>query len=194
MPTSVTFARASHIPYFAVFTTIPRSPDLVKEIAADATISVSLLRQVTVTEQSSGLLTPPLTPSTSSDESHTPRHKLLKRVAQGSQSRLTSAARAMKVFDENTELRDKPLPRLPTHSNFTDSRTIQNSICIGFPKRPRQFNSESRNHPSLDSHAALPDGLHRAQIALQKDMLPCIDWAGLSVKVCGIVFRSATEI
>ncbi|KAF9458236.1 hypothetical protein BDZ94DRAFT_1201451 [Collybia nuda] len=181
LPTSVTFTRTSHIPYFVVFTTMPRSPNLAREIAADATISVSLLRQVTVTEQSSPPPTPPLTPSTSSDDSDTTRHKLLKRVAR-SQSRLNSAARAIKAFDDNTDFRDKPLPRLPTQTVFTESRTLQNSICIGFPKRPRQLVSDSRSHPSLDSHASLPDGLHKAKIALQKEMLPCIDWAGVSVK------------
>jgi hypothetical protein len=169
---------------------MPRSPDLAKEIAADATISVSLLRQVTVTEQSSPPPTPPQTPSSSSEDSDVPRHKLLKRVARGSQSRLGSAARAMKGVDDTSDFREKPLPRLPTQTVFTESRTLQNSICIGFPKRPRQLGCDSRSHPSLDSHAALPDGLHKAKIALQKEMLPCIDWVGVSVKVCSYNFLS----
>ncbi|RDB30650.1 hypothetical protein Hypma_005833 [Hypsizygus marmoreus] len=178
LPTAVTFSRTSSIPYFVVFTTTPRSPDLAKEIAADATISVSLRRQVTVIEQISPPPTPPHTPSSSSEESDGTRHKLLKRVAR-SQVRLNRAAKAL---EDNLDLRDKPLPRLPTQTVFTESLSLQNCICIGFPKRPRQQLGDGRSHPSLDSHASLPDGLHKAKIALQKDMLPCIDWAGVSVK------------
>lgn len=179
LPTSVTFSRPSSIPYFVVFTTTPRSPDLAKEIAADATISVSLLRQVTVTEQASPLPTPPQTPSSSSEESDVPRNKLLKRVARGGHSRIM---RATRMLEENPDSRDKPLPRLPTQTVFTESTTLQNSICIGFPKRPRHQLGDLRGHPTLESHAALPDGLHKDKILLQKEMLPCIDWAGLSVK------------
>ncbi|KAG5651835.1 hypothetical protein H0H81_007241 [Sphagnurus paluster] len=180
LPTSVTFSRPSAIPYFVVFTTTPRSPELAKEIAADATISVSLLRQVTVTEHGSSLPTPPHTPPSSSEESDTPRQsKLLRRVARSNQSRLS---RAVKVLEEDPDLRDKPLPRIPIQTVFTESSTLQNSICIGFPKRPRQQLVDIRGHPSLDSHAALPDGLHKSKISLHKEMLPCINWAGLSVK------------
>ncbi|KAG5646756.1 hypothetical protein DXG03_002442 [Asterophora parasitica] len=156
--------------------------NLAKEIAADATISVSLLRQVTVTEQPSSLPTPPLTPSSSSEDSDGSRSKLFKRVARNGQSRIIRAANH-KVLEENPDFRDKPLPRLPNQTVFMESTTLQNSICIGFPKRPRHQIGDARGHPTLESQAALPDGLHKANIMLQKELLPCVDWVGLSVKV-----------
>jgi len=55
-------------------------------------------------------------------------------------------------------------------------------MCIGFPKRPR-IQCDNQRHPSLETVAALPDGLHKTRISLDKDMIPSIDWAGVSVKV-----------
>ncbi|KAG6816141.1 hypothetical protein H0H87_008376, partial [Tephrocybe sp. NHM501043] len=178
LPTSVTFSRPSSIPYFVVFTTTPRSQELVREIAADATISVSLLRQVNVTEQDTPLPTPPQTPSSSSEKLDVPRNKLFKRVARGGPSKITWAP---KKLEQSPEVYDKPLPRLPNQT-FTETTTLQNSICIGFRKRPRHQLKDGQTHPTLESHEALPDGLHKDKILLQKEMLPCIDWAGLSVK------------
>ncbi|KDR80312.1 hypothetical protein GALMADRAFT_242672 [Galerina marginata CBS 339.88] len=178
LPTSVTFSRSSSIPYFVVFTTTPRSPELAKEIAADATISVSLIRQIVLTDQSSLPPTPPLTPS--SDESDTfSRPKILRRVAK-SQPRLSRFRRTSEGTISFT--RDKPLPEIPIITkSFSDTRTVQNDMCIGFPKRPRQ-QCDKQSHPSLETIAALPDGLHKTKIPLNKDILPCIDWAGVSVK------------
>lgn len=174
-----------------VFTTTPRSPEMAKEIAADATISVSLTRQITITEKATLPPTPPLTPS--SDESDTPnqslpRSTLLRRVAR-SHSRLPRPRRT----SEGTIVisRDKPLPQIPdadplpspTTKSFSDTKTIANDMCVGFPKRPRQI-FDNQKHPSLETISALPDGLHKTKISLNKDMLPSIDWAGVSVKVC----------
>lgn len=169
---SFSFSRASSIPYFVVFTTTPRSSSLAREIAADATISLSLLRQVTINKPSLLPPTPPHTPSISSDDSDIPRRKLLKHVK----------IRASRCLDDNLDLKNRPLSRLPTQTTFSESRILQTSICIGFPKRPRNH-CDPRSHPSLNSHASLPDGLHKAKILLDKAMLPCIDWAGVNVKV-----------
>ncbi|TFK38120.1 hypothetical protein BDQ12DRAFT_121772 [Crucibulum laeve] len=176
LPTSVTFTRSSSIPYFVVFTTIPRSASLAKEIAADATISVSLLRQINISEQIPLPPTPPHTPS--SEESDTPRTKLLKRVR--AQPRLVRPRRISETT--STELYEKPLPALPMQTVFSDTHSLQNNMCIGFPKRPRLQMCDTGNHPTLESHASLPDGLHKARIPLDKEMLPCIDWSGISVK------------
>lgn len=88
-----------------------------------------------------------------------------------------------RVSDESLEVDQKPLPRLPMHAVFKDSRLLHTSICIGFPKRPRQHTG-SDHHPSLEAQSSLPDGLHKAKFNLNKDMLPSIDWQGVSVKVC----------
>lgn len=167
-----------------MFTTTPRSSALAKEIAADATISVSLLRQVTITETSALPPTPPITPSSSSESSiEIPRSKLLKRVVKSAQPRMLRTARGLEDLAElPPPIIDKPLPRLPTQTAFSESCTLQNSMCIGFPKRPRH-RCDSQSHPSLDAYASLPDGLHKGKIHLSKDMLPCIDWSGVSVKV-----------
>ncbi|KAI3608216.1 hypothetical protein WG66_006559 [Moniliophthora roreri] len=178
LPTSVTFSRTSSIPYYVVFTTIPRSLTLTREIASDATISVTLLRKITVTEQSSLPPTPPQTPSSASEESDSPRGNLLKRVVRSRAGSFTWSPKtpADEAFD-----REKPLPRLPMHTVFTESRPLHTSICIGFPKRPRH-QAGPEKHPTLDSQAALPDGLHKAKFVLSKNMLPSIDWSGVSVK------------
>ena len=42
---------------------------------------------------------------------------------------------------------EKPLPRLPTQTIFSETSTLLTSICIGFPKRPRQ-QCEGQKHPS----------------------------------------------
>ncbi|KAJ7598994.1 hypothetical protein C8J56DRAFT_179396 [Mycena floridula] len=170
LPTSVTFSRGSSIPYFVVFGTTPRSSSLAREIAADATISVSLQRQITIMEQVTLPPSPPATPSSSSDDSYPERPNLFKRVVKHTRS----------VRNLSQELVDKPLPRLPTQSVFSDMTTLQNSICIGFPKRPRQ--QYEGKHPPLDTHSSLPDGLLRSKFYLTQDTMPSIDWAGLSVK------------
>lgn len=181
LPTSVTFSRASSIPYFVVFTTTPRSSSLAREIAADATICVSILRQVTVTESVSLPPSPPQTPSGSSEDSDSSRGgKLLKRVVKTTAPLMPRTPRNP---DDGFDSRDKPLPRLPTQTAFSELQTLHSSICIGFPKRPRRH-SDPQGHPSLDTQSNLPDGLHKTKIFLNREMLPCIDWAGVSVKVC----------
>lgn len=172
----MTFPRSSSIPYFVVFTTTTRSPTLVKEIASDATISVSLLRQVTVTESVVFPPTPPLTPNSSEDDIGT-RQKIM---------RLMTPSRTSRSIDDSFDVRNKkPLPRLPAQTVFSETYSLRTSICIGFPKRPRRHGGNADRHPSLEEHVALPDGLHKAKFLLDKDMLPSIDWAGISVKVCG---------
>lgn len=178
LPSSITFSRSSAIPYFVVFTTTPRSPVLAKEIAADASISVVLIRQVTVTEQALPP-TPPITPSSDDLDSPTGKTKLLRKVTRTVHQRQRSARP-----DSYTDPRDKPLPELPSQAwtqPFTETRQIRNDMCIGFQKRPRHQCGPG-SHPPLDAQMALPDGLHKAKFSLKQDMLPSIDWNGLSVK------------
>lgn len=177
------FSRTSSVPYFVVFSTTPRSHTLSLEIASDATIAVSVLRQITVLESITFPPTPPLTPSASSEESDPPPSAIsrFKRVVKSPSQTLIS--RGFVNPEEGFELREKPLPRLPGTTVYSDSCNLHTAMCIGFPKRPR-LQCDDQGHPSLDVHAALPDGLHKSKILLNRDMLPSIDWAGLSVKVC----------
>ncbi|KAA1472559.1 hypothetical protein DENSPDRAFT_778464 [Dentipellis sp. KUC8613] len=48
LPSPSHFPRSGAIAYFVVFSTTPKSPSLAREIASDATITVSLFRQVTI--------------------------------------------------------------------------------------------------------------------------------------------------
>ena len=180
LPTSVTFSRSSAIPYYVVFTTTPRSLTLTREIASDATISVTLVRKITVTEPSSPPPTPPQTPSTGDESDSTRGGKLLRRVVRSRAGSITSWSPTLKSPTEESS--EKPLPRLPTQTVFSESRPLHSSICIGFPKRPRH-QAGPEKHPSLDLQAALPDGLHKAKFVLSRNMLPSIDWSGVSVKV-----------
>ncbi|KAL7277235.1 hypothetical protein ACG7TL_009087 [Trametes sanguinea] len=177
LPHPATFSRSGSIPYFVVFTTTPRSATLAREIAADATISVSLLREVRIdsTTPLYAMPSPTSTPSTSSDESEFPpvaSRRLLKRVVRSAPPSLAKAKQIPK---------DKPLPQLPP-SGITESRALHVDVCIGFPKRPRYRCEPHQKHPPLESHASLPDGLYKGKIQLEKHMLPAFDWAGLRVK------------
>ncbi|KAH7923436.1 hypothetical protein BV22DRAFT_1106086 [Leucogyrophana mollusca] len=186
LPMPHTFSRCSSIPYYVVFTTTPRSSTLAREIAADATIAVSLVRKITINPQRSTLPpTPPETPPPSDEDTASPitpsgsRSKLLKRAAK---SFPQSKVRAPRTPDEPfaAAVKYKPLPQLPTES-FSESRIIQTQICIGFPKRPRsRRNGTSSSTPEPQPN--LPDGLYKGKIQLSKDMLPGVDWPGVSVK------------
>lgn len=55
-------------------------------------------------------------------------------------------------------------------------------MCIGFQKKPR-FQCDAGNHPPLGAQLSLPDGLYKAKISLNDDMIPSMDWYGLLVKV-----------
>jgi hypothetical protein len=57
-----------------------------------------------------------------------------------------------------------------------ETRTLNTQVHIGFPKRPRRVNC-----PKTQAHT--PDGLYKGEIHLPKDMLPGVDWPGVSVKV-----------
>ncbi|KAI1794484.1 hypothetical protein LXA43DRAFT_143333 [Ganoderma leucocontextum] len=193
IPHPANFSRTSSISYFVVFTTNPRSATLAREIAADATISVSLLRDVRIDSITPRYPPTPLssTPSTSSDESDMPpvsSRKLLKRVVKSSGSmvrgpalkRITSQTRLSEVLSPS-ETRDKPLPQLPS-PGMTESRALQTDVSIGFPKRPRYRCEPGHKHPSLEAHKSLPDGLYKGKMQLDKHLLPAFDWSGLRVK------------
>ncbi|KAF9530299.1 hypothetical protein CPB83DRAFT_763733 [Crepidotus variabilis] len=181
LPTSMSFARSSSIPYFVVFTTTPRSPELAREIASDATISVSLIRQITVNEQASLPPTPPLTPtSDDSDGPSSARPKILRLVHKGSarfQRHRWPSDSSLALSHDKHETQSG----LGT-KHFSDLRTIHHDMSLGFPKRPRQQYDKKGNHPSLETIASLPDGLHKTRIPLSGDLLPSLDWRGLTVK------------
>lgn len=168
---------------------------MAKEIAADSTISVSLIRQIDVTERSITLPpSPPLTPSSEESDAPSPlfptsRPKILRRVAR-SQPRLSRPRRPSEATI-NSVTRQKPLPQIPAPQPFSETRALKNDLCIGFPKRPRQ-QFDTKSHPSLETIASLPDGLHKTQIHLNRDMLPSIDWGAVNVKVGSQFGKCAT--
>ncbi|KAF8843916.1 hypothetical protein BDN67DRAFT_88951 [Paxillus ammoniavirescens] len=182
LPRPRKFSRCSSIPYFVVFTTTPKSSCLTKEISADATIAVSLIRKITTNPQHPQLLpSPPETPS-ASDESDglssppIPRYRLLRRSAKRSTPPV-SVFRTPRTPEEPCAATEKykPLPELPQES-FSETRILQTQVFIGFPKRPRI-------HPlDLHSQQNLPDGVYKGELQLSKDMLPGVNWPGVSVK------------
>ncbi|KAI0066841.1 hypothetical protein BV25DRAFT_1819957 [Artomyces pyxidatus] len=190
LPSPCDFPRFGSLPFFVVFSTTPKSPSLAREIAADATITVSLLRQVTIDSSrsrpsslysSSGPPTPPSSATEDSDSQASSslyvarKNKLFHRVVRSAPPVLLRSSR---LTDEQPP-RDKPLPDLPVV--MQDTRILQTDVSIGFPKRPRHH-TDSNGHGSLESQKALPDGLYKGKLHLNKAMLPTIDWAGLSVK------------
>ena len=189
MPDPAAFSRSASIPFFVVFTTRPRSSVLCREIAADATITVSLIRQVHVYWSSPSSHSPTSSSSGSGDESDvpSPRRRLLHRVVKSAPS-VTSGSNPFSYSGRGRyAVKDKPLPPIPAgKQGISDSRTLQTDVSIGFPKRPRNRMQPHERHPTLDAHSALPDGLYKGMLQLNKNMLPTVDWAGLSVKVCEI--------
>ncbi|EJF59724.1 hypothetical protein DICSQDRAFT_88794 [Dichomitus squalens LYAD-421 SS1] len=196
LPHPASFSRSSSISYFVVFTTTPRSAPLAREIAADATVSVSLSRVVRIDSITPRYPLTPLssTPSTSSDEADMPpvaSKRLLRRVVkshgstvQSSSRRIAGASlprRAETPSHRDTSPKDKPLPQLPAPS-ISESRALYTDVSIGFPKRPRYRMEPGQKHPSLEVHKLLPDGLYKGKIQLEKHMLPAFDWAGIRVK------------
>lgn len=178
LPTSVTFMRGTSIPYFVVFRTEPRSPVLAKGIAADATISVSLVRTLTRIEK---VQPPPLPPGALvSDEDDITKHNLLTRVRNGCFLSRTSSTSTQGRGQSPVE-GENPLSRLPTRVVFSDTKILKNEICAGFPKRPC-YPRNARKHPTLEEMAAFPDGLFRSNIPLKSGLLPSIDVGGLIVK------------
>jgi hypothetical protein len=181
LPDPPTFPRSGYIPFFVVFTTKPRSSTLAREIAADATIAVSLLRQVTVLSRPSPLYSPTaLSSSSSSEELDAPpittKRRLLRRVVRSTPSLTSDSKSSAKAAPK-----DKPLPPIP--HGVSDTRSLQTDVCIGFPKRPKNRMAAHQRHPPLEETASLPDGLYKGKLRLDKSMLPSIDWAGLGVKV-----------
>ncbi|KAG1748285.1 uncharacterized protein EDB91DRAFT_1113106 [Suillus paluster] len=180
LPSPQTFSRRTSVPYFVVFTTKPRSSALAREIAADATIAVSLVRKVTIKPQLDP--TPPDTTLLSDDSDSPPgpfltsRTKLLKRVAKTVTPAVVRVPRTSeKPFA--AAVKYKPLPELPQVS-FSETHTIKTQVSIGFPKRPRHPNDPGG--PNCRAH--LPDGLYKGKFRLSKDIIPGVDWPGLSVK------------
>ena len=98
---------------------------------------------------------------------------------------------------------DKPLPSIPREMDFsenrnkttlsiapgsttihlTDSRTLHTDVSVGFPKRPKGRAKTPGSHPSLDAVSALPDGLYKGTIPLQRGWFPSIKWKALSIEV-----------
>lgn len=183
LPSSVAFSRLeTSVPYFVVFSTTPRCPLVAREIAADATISVQLVKQIVVQQPQ---MTFPLTPPPSPSKESSPV-RMLRRVAR-SNPRLKR--KRSDITGQDTEFRDKPLPDIPLRTSFSETKTVHSNFVIGFSKRPRHA-CEPKSHPSLEEQSSLPDGLHKGKINLHKDMLPSIDCEGVSVKVCCHFIRS----
>lgn len=156
-----------------MFATDARSPSLIKEIAADATIVVSLIRKITISPQR--ISQSPALPDTPppSDESDGPASPLAARLKRSLKTPTRSHSQD-EIFPE--EMLRLQLPR----PAFSVSRTMETQVSIGFPKRPRTNDVSQR----------LPDGLYKGKVRLSKDMLPSVDWSGISVKVRTVATRS----
>ncbi|KAJ7513044.1 hypothetical protein B0H11DRAFT_2182310 [Mycena galericulata] len=182
LPESLTFLRASSIPYFVVFTTTPRSKTLAREIAADATISVSISTQLTITEATTVASTAPgslmsVVSSESRSSGFPFRVNMLKRI----RSKTSIWSSTQSYSSDLPDRAFKPLPALPPRTTFSETQTVYNKIFLGFPKRPRH-RSPGQGHPSLDAHRALPDGLHKETIPLSRNMLASFQRNGVSLK------------
>ncbi|KAJ7136729.1 hypothetical protein C8R44DRAFT_661566 [Mycena epipterygia] len=177
LPGSLSFSRTSSIPFFVVFTTIPRSTSLTREIATDATISVVVSSEMTVTEDDSCTSTPSTLESPVSDDSSKSRFKtkVLKRI-KSSTSLFSSQS------SESGYPSQKALPPLPMAPVFATTKLVYSGISLGFPKRPRHRLHDQKSHPSLDAHHSLPDGLHKGKIPLKRNMHATFDWSGISLK------------
>jgi hypothetical protein len=187
LPSPLVMQRSKSLSYFVVFTTTPRSPCLAQEIAADATISITLLRQVSIKETPSSPFSPfsPLssTSSNTSSDDLSPIPNARKSFFRRKLARSAGSSRE-NIFQPNDNLSP---PILPVSTIFSESHTLLTNMFIGFPKRPR-LPCYSQSHPSLEAYASLPDGLLKGKFQFAKDVIPSIDWAGVQVKVSRIHF------
>lgn len=168
----------------------------------DATITVALLRQVSIevtpgspaseSPSSPSLSTPALTNasttslSSGSDEatSFVLAHKtrLLKRIVNSAPPRLPRRGFKLPFPRRPSQVVVPPVVEEP--EGYSDERTLYTGVYAGFPKRPRLRTEPGMKHPSLNATALLPDGLYKAKMSLHPQMIPSINWADLSVKVC----------
>jgi hypothetical protein len=212
LPNPASFSKHGQIPFFVVFTTQPKSKALRREIAADATIAVSLLRQVTVNiERPCTIVTRPYSAPVTHQkgppsawtmgsnleelDSRPTTTGILKRMVKSAPPRLMKSISYTDI--RSASLSNKELPPLPPPSPtgavaYAETRTLQTRMSIGFPKRPRSACAPDE-HPSLEAHAALPDGLYKGNIHLNPQLLPSIDWAGLNVKVSCLDLDSVND-
>ncbi|KAF7977345.1 hypothetical protein HWV62_4139 [Athelia sp. TMB] len=188
LPSPANFSRSSAVPYYVVFTTTPRSSTLARDIAVNATISVTLVRYVSVNIPSRLPPSPPMTPLGSaedSDSSSSHRMPLRQRKFFGRArsntgpslpSRIDESASRRSIHN-NARIFAPPPPNPP----FTETRNLITQLGEGFPKRPRR--RKDQVHPAADRGTnGLPDGLLKGELKLEADMLPSINWAGISVK------------
>ncbi|KAH7886830.1 hypothetical protein F5I97DRAFT_2018745 [Phlebopus sp. FC_14] len=181
LPRSLSFSRSSSIPYFVLFTTNPKSCCLAKEIASDATVVVLLVRKVTIRSR----LPRPTTPSPESPSQNeesdtsaalgTSRPRFLKKNKTAPATiHIRRTPQEEVVAPATCQLR----PSEATSESYPDARTLQTQISIGFPKRPR-----IRTGPKIpEAQHNIPDGLYKGKLQLSEDMLPSVDWPGISVK------------
>jgi hypothetical protein len=198
-------AAGGGIPYFVVFSAAERTPALVHEVAADATISTSLVRVIHINGVPVELDQEPLTPTSAPPVT---RRRMGRRIGgsicdwfprpnpkEGLGRSLSApvspvdgpphlrqrdhAPSAWSGKDRSpvreTAMPDSPVS--PSTPSIVDTRRLQTSMCVGFPRRPR-------HPPEADAASGeLPDGLHQGRLRLSKDMVPGVKWAGLRVKV-----------
>ncbi|KAF7316195.1 hypothetical protein MIND_00137700 [Mycena indigotica] len=193
LPSTLTFSRTSSIPFFVVFTTTPRSASLAREIATDATISISVTSQFFWREEEQpSALDPTATMHSSDSRSSRMKRKVVKRMRSattfwsnrsvdldGDESLASSSMSESPQLKSLPSLTPPPPP--PKPSIYSDTQLVHKTMVIGFPKRPRH-GSNGKAHPSLDAHRSLPDGLFKDKIPLKPDMLPSINWGGITLK------------
>ncbi|PCH35381.1 hypothetical protein WOLCODRAFT_139875 [Wolfiporia cocos MD-104 SS10] len=193
LPDVPTFGRTASIPYYVVFTTTPRSPSLARDIFTDATITVSLTRQVNMDA-------PPGSPSSQSvvsAGSPSSASSLSSSEDGPSSSILAHKTRLMRrVVSSAPPILSRRQPKLPIQQlpplgmaevehapqGFSETRALYRDVYAGFPKRPKLRVEPGQKHPSLSALAQLPDGLYKSKLQLSRSLMPSIDWADLSVK------------
>ncbi|KAF7351672.1 hypothetical protein MSAN_01600100 [Mycena sanguinolenta] len=178
LPKSLTFSRASFMPFFVVFTTTPRSPSLAREIAGDATITITVSSEICVLEESNPPNPITRTVSNESTNSESRFNRLTSSVFKGLKSKTSSSS--LRSVSRSTPT--TPLPRISPRKAFFESQIVHHGISIGFPKRPRHASNSGRTHPSLDEAQSLPDGLYKDKIPLGRNILTSFNWGGVSVK------------
>ncbi|KAJ7193546.1 hypothetical protein GGX14DRAFT_701117 [Mycena pura] len=195
LPSSLTFSRTSPIPYFVVFATTPRSPSLAREISTDATISISVSSDLSYREETA--VAPTVSDSLVGERSVDSRssrmkRRVIKRIK--SATSFWSHSADMDSGDSglppSTRTQSGPPPLKPPLGErpgplaFSDTQMVYKGISLGFPKRPRcgKLHDKANDHPSLEAYRALPDGLFKDKIPLNPDMLPSINWGGITLK------------
>ncbi|EJD40190.1 hypothetical protein AURDEDRAFT_187120 [Auricularia subglabra TFB-10046 SS5] len=188
LPHPRTFTRESAITYSVTFATDPPSRSLARDIAAEATITVSFARQL-LFDPSRGIRTSYSTAPTSSAATAT--SATTESSARSGSSwfglkRTATTPSARSEANGAPRMLEKPLPAPPPEATTSEAKVLKSTVAHGFT-RQRSKGSKHAKESSGGSASGpgilfQPDGIYKGKMDLSSEALPTITYGGANVK------------